>query len=162
MKPIVFFSLFILSFILHTCNPEKKEIIGTWMDIKNSTSTIFIFYKNGSYRSLVYENVSTKGKEDLVFQDGSIGYYKYVDDHKFNLYEVDVDLSPILGKSVMDAAIGMYLDNFTKAHSKPDLDSSKPSFLAKIQDNGELLHILQNDEIIIELKWKHIKFGDKR
>jgi hypothetical protein len=162
MKTIVFFSLFILSFILHTCNPEKKEIRGTWIDQKKSSSTFFLFYKDGSYRRLVYEKVSTNGKEEMVFQDGSIGYYKYVGYHKFDLFEVDVDLSPILGKSVMDPAIGVYLDNFLKAHSKPDLDSAKPSFLAQIQDDGEHLHILQNDEIIIELKWRQIKFGDKR
>lgn len=151
-----------MSFILYTCNPDKKEIIGTWIDHEMSSTTFFLFYKDGSYRSLVYEKISSNSKEELVFQDGSIGYYKYVGYHKFDLYEVEVDLSPILGKSIMDAAIGVYLNDFMKAHSKPDLDSVRPSFLAQIQDDGEHLHILQNDKIKLELKRRPVRFGDKR
>ena len=155
MKPKVFFSLVILAFILHSCNSEKKEIIGNWTDQKMSESyTYYGFERDGTYMGLVYEAVSTKGKVDMVLRHGSIGYYKYIGLREFNLYEVDVDLSPILGKSVTDAAIAVYLDNFMESHIEPDLDSTKPSFLAQIQGDGEHLHILQNDDIIIELRLK--------
>ena len=155
MKPKVFFSFVILAFILHSCNSEKKEIIGNWTDEKKSESyTYYGFYRDGTYNCLVYKADSSKAKVDMVLRHGSIGYYKYTDFHEFNLYEVDVDLSPILGKSVTDAAIAIYLDNFMKSHTEPDLDSTKPSFLAQIQGDGEHLHILQNDLIIIELKLK--------
>jgi len=155
MKPKVFFSLVILAFILHSCNSEKKEIIGNWTDQKMSESyTYYGFERNGTYMGLVYEAVSTKGKVDMVLRHGSIGYYKYTGLREFNLYEVDVDLSPILGKSVTDYAIAVYLDNFMGSHTEPDLDSTKPSILAQIQGDGEHLHILQNDDIIIELKLK--------
>ena len=163
MKPKVFFSLVILAFIFHSCNSEKKEIIGNWTDQKMSEShTWYHFYKDGTYNGLVYEPVSTKGKVDMVLRHGSIGYYKYIGLHEFNLYEVDVDLSPILGKSVTDAAIAVYLDNFMESHTEPNLDSTKPSFLAQIQGDGEHLLILQNDVILIELKRKHIRFLDMR
>ncbi len=151
-----------MSFILGTCNSEKKEIRGTWINQKEQSSTFFLFYKDGSYKSLIYNNVSTEGKDVMIFQDGSIGYYNHVGYHKYDLYEVDVDLSPILGKSVMDATIGKYLDKYLKDHPKPDLNSAKPSFIAQIQNDGEHLYILQNEEIIIKLKMRHINFGDKR
>ena len=163
MKPKVFFSLVILAFILHSCNSEKKEIIGNWTDNKTPGSyTYYGFQRDDTYMVLDYEADSTKGKVDMVLRHGSIGYYKYIGRREFNLYEVDVDLSPILGKSVTDAAIAVYIDNFMESHTGLDLDSTKPSFLAQIQGDGEHLHILQNDDILIELKLKHIKFGDKK
>jgi hypothetical protein len=155
MKPKVLFSLVILAFILHSCNSEKKEIIGNWTDQNMSEShTWYHFYKGGTYDCLVYEPVSTEGKVDLVLRYGSIGYYRYIGPREFNLYEVDVDLSPILGKSIHDYTIGEYLGNFMESHTEPDLDSTEPSFLAQIQGDGEHLHILQNDTIIIELRRK--------
>ena len=155
MKPKVFFSLVILAFILHSCNSEKKEIIGNWTDQKMSESqTWYYFFKGGTYNRVVYEPVSTKGKVDMVLRHGSIGYYRYIGPRGFNLYEVDVDLSPVLGKSITDYTIGAYLGNSLESHTEPDLDSTKPSFLAQIQGDGEHLHILQNDTIIIELRLK--------
>ncbi len=148
--------------ILGTCNSEKKEIRGTWINQKEQSSTFFLFYKDGSYRNLVYNKVSTEGKDVMIFKDGSIGYYNPVGYHKYDLYEVAVDLSPILGKSVMDATIGKYLDKYLKDHPKPDLNHIQPTFLAQIRNDGEHLYILQNDEIILDLKLRHIKFGDKR
>ncbi|TLX78363.1 hypothetical protein E9993_01405 [Labilibacter sediminis] len=158
MKSIVFLSLVILSVTLNTCNSEEKEIIGNWFD--NESHTWYHFFKNGTYNCFVYEPVSTKGKI-AVLRHGSIGYYKYTGPREFNLYEVDVDLSPILGKSITDAAIAIYVDNFMKSHTKPDLDSAKPSFLAQIQSDGEHLYILHNNDIIIKLRLRHTKFGDK-
>ena len=164
MRPKVFFLLVILAFILHSCNSEKKEIIGNWTDQNNSKShTWYHFYKGGTYDCLVYEPVSTEGRVDMVLRHGSTGYYKYTGPHEFNLYEVDVDLSPILGKSVRDWTQAVYLSDFMKSHTKPDLDSTKPSFLAQIQADGEHLHILQNDTIIIELRRKEkTRFLDMR
>lgn len=99
----------------------------------------------------------------MVLRHGSTGYYKYTGSREFNLYEVDVDLSPILGKSIADYTIGEYLGNSMESHTEPDLDSTKPSFLAQIQADGEHLHILQNDTIIIELRRKEkTRFLDMR
>ena len=155
MKPKMFFSLVVLAFILHSCNSEKKEIIGNWTDQEMSEShTWYHFYKSGTYDCLVYEPVSTEGKVDMVLKRGSTGYYEYIGPREFNLYEVDVDLSPILGKSISDYRIGEYLGNSMESHTEPDLDSTKPSFLAQIQGDGEHLHILQNDDIIIKLRLK--------
>ena len=164
MKPKVFFSLVILAFILYSCNSEKKEIIGNWTDQKMSEShTWYYFFRGGTYNSVVYEPVSTKGKVDMVLRHGSIGYYKYIGPREFNLYKVDVDLSPILGKSITDYTIGVYLGNSMESQSEPDLDSTEPSFLAQIQGDGEHLHILQNDVLQIELKRKtKTRFLDMR
>ena len=129
---------------------------------QKSVTTFFIFHKNGSYKSLVYNKVSTSNKQDMIFQDGSVGYYKYSGNHKFDLYPLDVDLSPIIGKSVADASIGQYFNNCMKNHTKKDLDITIPSFSAEILIDAEHLHILQNNKLIIELKKRHIKFGDKR
>ncbi|MCW3787326.1 hypothetical protein [Plebeiibacterium sediminum] len=162
MKPIAFFTIFFLSLMHSTCNPEQKEIRGTWTIDDKSSSTLFIFDKNGSYTNLVYDKVYTNNKEDMVFQNGSLGYYKYADTHKYDLYPFDVDISPILGKSVTDATIGLYLNNCMKNHSKPDLDHITPTFIAQIKKDGEQLQIIQNNKLIIELNKRHIKFGDKR
>lgn len=164
MKSKVFFTLVILAFILHSCNSEKKEIIGNWTDQNMAESyTYYGFVRDGTYMGLVYEAVPTKGKVDMVLRHGSIGYYKYIGLSEFNLYEVDVDLSPILGKSVTDAAIAIYVDNFMESHTEPDLDSTKPSFLAQIQVDGEHLHLLQNDDLLIELRRKtKTRFLDMR
>ena len=130
-------------------------IKGVWIDQYVSKADIYyMFERDGTYMGLVYEAVSTKGKGDMVLRHGSIGYYKYIGLREFNLYEVDVDLSPILGKSVTDAAIALYIYDFMESHTEPDFDSTKPSFLAQIQGDGEHLHILQNDDIIIELRLK--------
>ncbi len=164
MKPKVFFSLVILAFILHSCNSEKKEILGNWTDQKMAESyTYYGFKRDGTYVGLFYESVSTKGKVDMVLRQGSIGYYKYIGPREFNLYEVDADLSPIHGTSVTDAAITIYIDKFMKSHEKPDLDSTKPSFLAQIQGDGEHLQIQKNDDLLIELRRKtKTRFLDMR
>ncbi len=157
MKPKVFFSLVILAFILHSCNSEKKEIKGIWTDQNMPESyTHYQFNKDGTYEGLVFE------EGNRAFRHGSIGYYKYIGHRKFNLYEVDIDFSPIIGKPLFDAAVGIYFMDSMDSLVELDLDSTKPSFLAQIQDDGESLHILQNGDILIELRLKHIKFGDKR
>lgn len=157
MKPKLFFSLVILTFILHSCNSEKKEIKGTWTDKENPDSyTHYNFNRNGTYEGLVFEEGVSK------FQHGSIGYYKYIGNRKFNLYEVDIDFSPIIGEPLWDRTVGMYFMDCMDSLVELDLDNTEPSFVAQIQGDGEHLHILQDDEIIIELWFKHIKFGDKR
>ena len=75
---------------------------------------------------------------------------------------IDIEISTIVGLPVTDPGYGIYLNRAMKSSTKPDFDSVKPSYLAQIQGDGEHLHILQNDDILIELKLKHIKFGDKR
>jgi hypothetical protein len=124
--------------------------------------TYFGFERNDTYMGLFYEVDSTKSKVDMVLRHASIGYYKHIGLREFNLYEVDVDLSPILGKSVTDWEQAVYLNDFMKSHKEPDLDSTKPSFLAQIQADGEHLHILQNDDLLVELRLRHTKFGDKK
>ena len=157
MKPKVLFSLVILAFIFHSCNSEKKEIKGIWTDQKMSESfTYYRFNKDGTYIGLVFEEV------DRVFRHGSIGYYKYIGLREFNLYQVDIDLSPIIGKPQTDAAVGIYFLESLDSLVELDLDSTKPSFLAQIQGDGEYLHITQNGDVIIELRRKDIKFFDKR
>ena len=164
MKPKVFFSLVILAFILHSCNSENKKIEGNWTDQTMSEShTWYYFFKGGTYNSVVYEPVSAEGKIDMVLRHGSIGYYKYIGPREFNLYEVDVDISPILGKSITDYTIGEYLGKSMESHTEPDFDTVEPSFLAQIQDDGEHLYILKNDISIIELRRKEkTRFLDMR
>ena len=163
MKPKVFFSLVILVFIIHSCNSEKKEIKGVWIDQHVSNADInYIFERDGTYTHLDYGPASSDGKGKWIFRDGSIGYYKYIGNREFNLYEIDIDISPIVGLPVTDPGYGMYLNKALKSSNKPDFDAVEPSNLAQIQGEGEHLHILKNDDILIELKRKHIKFGDKR
>ena len=157
MKPKLFFSLVIMTFILPSCNSEKKEIKGIWTDQNMPESyTHYDFSRDGTFKGLVFE------EGDRKFRHGSIGYYKYIGNREFNLYEVDIDFSPIIGKPLWDHAVGIYFIESMDSMVELDLDNAKPSFVAKIQGDGEHLHILQNDEIIIELWMKHIKFGDKR
>ena len=162
MKPKVFFSLVILSLILHSCNSEKREIKGVWIDQYVSKADIhYIFERDGTYTHLDYGPASSKGGK-WIFRNGSIGYYKYIGNREFNLYQIDIDISSIVGLPVTTPEYGIYLNKALKSSTKPDFDSVESSYLAQIQDDGEHLHILQNDDILIELKRKHIKFGDKR
>jgi hypothetical protein len=163
MKPNVFFSLGILAFIIHSCNSENKEIRGVWTDQEMSETDIYyLFERDGTYTHLHYGPASSKGKAEWVFRDGSVGHYKYIGHREFNLYQIDIDLSPIVGLPVTDPEIGLYLSKSIKTQGEPDFDIAKPSFLARIQGDGENLHIIQNGNVIIELRRKHIKFGDKR
>lgn len=157
MKPKPFFSLIILSFILLSCNSEKREIKGIWTDQKMPESyTHYDFNRNGTFEGLVFE------EGDKKFRHGSIGYYKYIGNREFNLYEVDINFSPIIGKPLWDLAVGIYFLESMDSMVELDLDNTEPSFVAQIQGDGEHLHILKNDDVIIELWLKHIKFGDKR
>lgn len=128
---------------------------------KSESYTMYGFYKNGTYEGLYYDADSANGKADMVLRHGSIGYYTYKGSNEFNLYEVNADLSPVFGESLYTATIAIYLDNLMKSQTKPDLENTKPSFVAQIQPDGEHLHILQNNEIVIVLKLRHTKFGDK-
>ncbi len=163
MKPKVFFSLVILAFILHSCNSEKKLIKGVWIDQHVSEADIYyIFERNGTYTHLDYGPASSTDNGEWVFRNGSIGYYKYIGNREFTLYEIDIDISSIVGLPVTDPGFGMYLSKALKASTKPDFDAVEPSFLAQIQGDEEILHITQNGELIVVLGLKHIKFGDKR
>ncbi len=162
MKLKVFFSLVVLSFIFHSCKSEKKEIKGVWIDQHVSNADIhYMFERNGTYTHLDYGPASN-GKQGWVFRNGSIGYYRYIGNREFYLYEIEIDISSIVGLPVTDPGFGIYLAKAMKSSAKPDFDSVEPSYLAKIQVDGEHLHVFQNDDILIELKRKHIKFGDKR
>ena len=162
MKPKVFFSLIILAFILPSCNSEKKEIKGVWIDQNMSNTDIhYIFERDGTYTHLDYGPAS-KSTGEWIFRSGSIGYYKYIGNREFNLYQIDIDISTIVGLPVTDPGYGIYLTKALKSSTKPDFESVESSYLAQIQSDGEHLHILQNDDILIELKLKHIKFGDKK
>jgi len=162
MKPKVFFSLIILAFILPSCNSEKKEIKGVWIDQNMSNTDIhYIFERDGTYTHLDYGPAS-KGTGEWIFRNGSIGYYKYIGNREFNLYQIDIDISTIVGLPVTDPGYGIYLTKALKSSTEPDFESVESSFLAQIQGDGEHLHILQNDVILIELKRKHIRFLDMR
>jgi hypothetical protein len=163
MKPKVVFSLVILAFILHACNSEKKGIIGHWNKLKMSESiTWYHFYKDGTYRNLVFEQESSNDKEYTVFKHGSAGYYKYIGSREFNLYPADIDFSPVIGKRISDPAIGMYFSESLDSQVELDLDGIEPSFLAEVQGDGENLHITQNGNVIISLSLREVKFTDKR
>lgn len=163
MKSIVFFSLVLLAFILQSCNSEKKEIKGVWIDQYVSNADIhYMFERDGTYTHVDYGPASSKGKGKWVFRNGSIGYYKYIGNREFNLYQIDIDISPVVGLPVTDPGYGIYLNKAMKSSTEPDYDSVKPSYLAQIQGDGDRLRILQNDDVVIELNRKHIKFGDKR
>ena len=163
MKPKVFFSMVILAFILQSCNSEKKEIIGHWNNLKMSESmTWYHFYKNGTYRNLVFEQGSADDKGYTVFKHGSAGFYQYMGTRKFNLYQIDIDFSPVIGKRMIDPAIGMYFSESMDAQAEPDLDGIEPSCLAEVQGNGENLHIIQNGNVIVSLNLRDVKFTDKR
>ncbi len=161
MKPKVFFSLVILAFILHSCNSEKKEIVGPWNNLKISESiTWFHFYNNGTYRNLVFEQGSSNDKGYTVFKHGSAGFYKFIDSREFNLYQIDIDFSSVIGKRISDPAIGMYFSESLDSQVELDLDGIEPSFLAEVQGDGENLHITKNGNVIISLR--EVKFTDKR
>ncbi len=93
MKPKVFFSLVILALIVHSCSSEKKIIRGVWIDQHVPNADIYyMFERNGTYTHLNYGPASPKGTGEWVFRDGSIGYYKYIGNREFNLYQIDIDL----------------------------------------------------------------------
>jgi hypothetical protein len=157
MKPKLFFWFVILTFILNSCNSEKKEIKGTWTNQKTPDSyTHYNFNRDGTFEGLVFEEGVKK------FRHGSIGYYKYIGNREFNLYQVDIDFSPIIGKGLWDRAVGIYFMESMDSMVELDLDNTKPSYVAQLQGDGEHLRILQNDDVVIELKRKRIKFWDKR
>ncbi len=163
MKPKVFFSLVILAFILHSCNSEKKEIVGPWNNLKISESiTWFHFYNNGTYRNLVFEQGSSNDKGYTVFKHGSAGFYKFIGSREFNLYQIDIDFSSVIGKRISDPAIGMYFSESLDSQVELDLDGIEPSFLAEVQGDGENLHITKNGNVIISLSLREVKFTDKR
>lgn len=121
----------------------------------------YIFERDGTYTH-VDHGPASKGKGEWIFRNGSIGYYKYIGNREFNLYQIDIDISTIVGLPVTDPGFGMYLSEALKSSTEPDFESVEPSYLAQIQSNGEHLHILQDSDILIKLKVKHIKFGDKK
>ena len=163
MKPWAFFLIVIFAFILHSCNSEQKEIIGHWNHLKMSESmTWYHFYKNGTYRNLVFEKAGSNDEGYTVFKHGSAGFYKYIGPREFNLYPIDIDFSPVIGKRVTDPAIGLYFSEYLDTQVEPDLDGIEPSFLAEVQGNGENLHIIQNGNVIVSLSLREVKFTDKR
>ena len=127
----------------------------------SNTDIHYFFERDGTYTHLDYGPASN-GTGEWIFRNGSIGYYKYIGNREFNLYQIDIDISTIVGLPVTDPGYGIYLAKALKSSVEPDFESAESSYLAQIQGDGEHLHILQNDVILIELKRKHIRFLDMR
>ena len=104
----------------------------------------YFFERDGTYSHVEYGPASSNVKAKWVFRNGSIGYYKYIGNREFNLYQIDIDISSIVGLPVTDPGYGIYLNQARKSSTKPDFDSVEPSYLAQIQGDGEHLYILQN------------------